>query len=735
MLSGPTGSGEWMMREMYWLVAGLLLPIGVSAASNDDDLLQMDLNQLMQVKLEGTATLTPTATRRMPASITSIDRSMIEQSGARSLFDLLEIYVPNFHYLPHHWEAPHMGMRGLIGDRDDKYLLVVNGRVLNEKTHFGALSERDTPLLADIRKIDVVRGPGSVVYGPGAVSMVINIQTDTFADHGPDGMTVRWGEGEAFRSVELKNAVQFGDSPDHGLLLYAGISDYAGASSGSSPLTYGLSSTTSWGDTITGGQPVSYSTPNNHESFHDRPKLKLHAHYQKQDFNAWLRFTQGGEKLTWEHKTIYSKPNGSATPGTPEDAYATNGVGYQQLTFDMSQLWVLNSQMWFEMKGGYDSTVYVRELWNSSQPDVTPENHREEEYLLRGTLNWNHSASHATALGSEVIYSRWGLSTSDYDHAQSSVLGEMDPWDTYAVGVFGEHQWQINSWLTQFTGLRADKDQYTGWMWSPRLALVAALSERDTLKGILSRSLRKNNAEELRAQHLAGEDAEPEQLSSAELIYGRELSDSTRMTLTGFYNKAEILGINFATLHTQPVGEFKYGGLEFELNYQLADVTLGFSHSYSKLDDFDLAPGASTRITASHLGYGNDLNNWSNHITKFTAAWQLDPAWQLTSSLRYFWGYEGAQDQIDSTNDARENNPNSSATNLTDPGYNDSVQEAAFLDLGLHYQTQDYGKFSLNGYNLLGLLDKRFNKRLYLLNVGNYRPEAVAVGLSYRYNF
>ncbi len=139
------------MREASWVAACLLLPISALAASSDDELLQMDLDQLMQVKLEGSATLTPTATRRMPASITSIDRGMIEQSGARSLFDLLEIYVPNFHYLPHHWEAPHMGMRGLIGDRDDKYLLVVNGRVLNEKTHFGALSERDTPLLADSR--------------------------------------------------------------------------------------------------------------------------------------------------------------------------------------------------------------------------------------------------------------------------------------------------------------------------------------------------------------------------------------------------------------------------------------------------------------------------------------------------------------------------------------------------------------------------------------------------------
>ena len=60
-------------------------------------------------------------------------------------------YTKLLRYLPHHWEAPHMGMRGIIGDRDDKYLLVLNGRVLNEKTHYGALSERDLPLLGDIR--------------------------------------------------------------------------------------------------------------------------------------------------------------------------------------------------------------------------------------------------------------------------------------------------------------------------------------------------------------------------------------------------------------------------------------------------------------------------------------------------------------------------------------------------------------------------------------------------------
>ena len=130
---------------------GLLPCVGMAQETPTEDLLQLDLQQLMQVKLDGAATLTPTANRKMPASITTIDRAMIEQSGARSLYDLLEVYVPDFHYLPHHWESSHMGMRSIIGDRDDKYLLVVNGRVLNEKTHYGALSERDMPLLGDIR--------------------------------------------------------------------------------------------------------------------------------------------------------------------------------------------------------------------------------------------------------------------------------------------------------------------------------------------------------------------------------------------------------------------------------------------------------------------------------------------------------------------------------------------------------------------------------------------------------
>ncbi len=130
-----------------------------------------------------------------------------------------------------------MRLRGIINDREDKYLLLVNGRVMNERTHFGAMSERDLVLLRDIHHIDIIRGPGSALYGPGAVSMVINIVTlnaDTF--QGTE-VTGRAGIVESFGTGEFKHGQRF-DSNDGGIFVYAGMGDYDGANKYDAPQIY-----------------------------------------------------------------------------------------------------------------------------------------------------------------------------------------------------------------------------------------------------------------------------------------------------------------------------------------------------------------------------------------------------------------------------------------------------------------------------------------------------------------
>ncbi|MGA2070399.1 MAG: Plug domain-containing protein [Sedimentisphaerales bacterium] len=72
-------------------------------------------------------------TRENQAAVTTVTAEQIKASGARSLFELLDIYVPNLQVIRHHWESDHIGLRGIINDRDDKYLLLVNGKVINER--------------------------------------------------------------------------------------------------------------------------------------------------------------------------------------------------------------------------------------------------------------------------------------------------------------------------------------------------------------------------------------------------------------------------------------------------------------------------------------------------------------------------------------------------------------------------------------------------------------------------
>ena len=53
-----------------------------------------------------------------------------------------------------------MGMRGEISDRDNTFILLVNGRMVNQRSHFGAVTELENWDMNDIEKIEDHQGPG-----------------------------------------------------------------------------------------------------------------------------------------------------------------------------------------------------------------------------------------------------------------------------------------------------------------------------------------------------------------------------------------------------------------------------------------------------------------------------------------------------------------------------------------------------------------------------------------------
>ena len=162
-----------------------------------------------------------------PASVTVITAEEIERYGWTSLDQMLQS-VPGF-YLTNDRTFVTLGIRG-IGrptDFNTRILVMLDGHVL----HDGVVG--DTPVGTDlaidprsIERIEIVRGPGSALYGSHAMYGVINIITKE-AD-AVDGISVT---GTAGSHERHGTALRYGGTFKSGLQLTgsANWQDTAGA--------------------------------------------------------------------------------------------------------------------------------------------------------------------------------------------------------------------------------------------------------------------------------------------------------------------------------------------------------------------------------------------------------------------------------------------------------------------------------------------------------------------------
>jgi iron complex outermembrane receptor protein len=744
------------------------------------DVFEMPLEKLMEIEVVSTATLTETKPRLVPSTVTTITAEQIRSSGARSLYELLDIYVPNLQWSRHHWENDQLGLRGIISDRNDKFLLLVNGRNMNDRTHAGVVTELDQVLLGEIHHIDVVRGPGSALYGPGAVSMVINIITyssDTF--QGTE-VTTRMGAIEEFYTTELKHGRKF-DSNDGGIFVYSGIGKYVGASKYDAPQIYPFTFPTTGGTAPVGTIPGE-GTKAGHpmtNTFVNRdgadalgvPPLKLYAQIKKDNWDIWGRLERGGKQFPWATESIARQPYGSGDnvwynrwayrgydhyrrPNFYTYWQATGYIGYKQ---------EVTEHLDIDYAFSYQSTTNVQE-----RESRYGQNYREDNYYAKILGKWEPTEQHKIAFGAEYLLNKlgrkpWeGLGYNVPDFAGSSGGAQtpfinpnvqlwgwnkpMPTWDTTMYSFLGEWQWNINDKWTTFIGGRLDRHTFTDQMFSPRAALVHTPNDRDTYKLMWSRSVRANFEEFMKKQdQLNGKLSDPEKLDSIEFRYERQQSKNLDLAASAYvhYN-LQALGWSESSQSYSIAGTQRTFGFELEASYHTDKTRFTVSHGYTKLYDFYLvpdscgvfprAPGQS--VTAEPYGIGNDLTNWSNHNTKLVYQRKLDDKWTFDASMRIYWGFPGMKDfdkyypyagSSQATSDYRE----------IEKGWKRAYRGSYYLDLGLQYKPSKNLTIGITGYNLLGVFNKDFNKRNFVetKGMGDFRDAAPAIGVSLAYKF
>ncbi|MES2565797.1 MAG: TonB-dependent receptor [Bacteroidota bacterium] len=161
------------MKILCWLVFMLC---SVSLFSQLDSTLKpVDLNELSLEELLDVDVYS--ASRKLqrqseaPAIMTTITRAQIETLGAITMIDVLK-YVPGLEATIGSDGFYRVSIRGIR--KNGEILVLINGQQINDFYNGRAIFDLPVEF---IEKIEVIRGPGSALYGSNAMAGVINIFT------------------------------------------------------------------------------------------------------------------------------------------------------------------------------------------------------------------------------------------------------------------------------------------------------------------------------------------------------------------------------------------------------------------------------------------------------------------------------------------------------------------------------------------------------------------------------
>jgi outer membrane cobalamin receptor len=154
------------------------------------DVQQLSLADLLDAEVD-VASRKPQTTRETPGIVTVITRNDILNSGARDLLDVLAL-VPGFAPGVDVEGVIDLGIRGQWG-HEGKILLLIDGQPMNELLYSSLQLANHYPL-ESIDRIEVIRGPGSAIYGGYAELAVINIITRDAISLDGVAVAATWGQ-------------------------------------------------------------------------------------------------------------------------------------------------------------------------------------------------------------------------------------------------------------------------------------------------------------------------------------------------------------------------------------------------------------------------------------------------------------------------------------------------------------------------------------------------------------
>jgi outer membrane receptor for ferrienterochelin and colicin len=477
--------------------------LAVTAYSQEDPYVS-ELDSLLSIPIQTSSKYMRKA-NETAASVTIITANDIASHGYRTLDEVLST-VKGF-YTSYDRNYVYVGVRGFgrPSDYNNRILLLIDGHTVNE-SFFGS-SPFGTDLGIDLRavkRIEIVRGPGSALYGSGAMLAVINIVTREGIDI--DGGTVRATLGSfGRREVSAVAGTRFDSGVD-------------------------LAVTGSWGDIQ--GRDL-YFTEFDTDSTNRGIAQGL----------DWDRFYTTTARVRYRHFSLagYFIHREKGLPTAPWDAIfndrrARTTDRYNSLEAKYRR--DLNPAVGFMTRGYYDGYYYT-----GTYPEdmVNDEDTRVHRFGSEMQLRWDISPAHRLLAGVEVIR---------VAHADLRVWydGEPDFEKNYPFTVISgyvQDELQLSDRVTFVAGLR--KDGYSSFTIpvSPRIGTVIHPFNSSTVKLLAGQAFRAPNIYEYNYEYpgwyKTNPDLKPERITAYEAIWDQRITEGLHGSVSVFRNEIKNL--------------------------------------------------------------------------------------------------------------------------------------------------------------------------------------------------
>ena len=413
----------------FSLVLAFLILMTFSIESQGEQLVALtpDISSLEQLLSTEVTTVTGASKYEQeltdaPASVSIITADDIRKGGYRNLAEVLNS-VRGF-YTTYNRAYSFVGTRGFspLGDFGTRLLVMVDGHRLNDAVFEQAPVGSDFPVDLDlIDRVEVIRGPGSALYGTNAFLAVINVITRSGKDlkggevSASGGSFNNWtgrvtGGGKFTNGVDLLVSGSYRDSAGKQRLSFP---EYAATNGG---IAQGLDGENSW-DLLTKLAWKDFSLMLLHQT---RDKTIPTASY-------FSIFNDPGEKasdrhslvgLSYNHQGDWAGLNARLTYNRYEydgnypldnagvrtlnrdatvaewigsDLYASKSIGYHLLTMGMEHRWQFT-----ELQRNFDVSPTLNTVLDDNHRNVVQGYYLQDEYhildklILNAGLRYDH---------------------------------------------------------------------------------------------------------------------------------------------------------------------------------------------------------------------------------------------------------------------------------------------------------------------------------------------------------